>query len=195
VPVSYRAPNEALGFTAEGLPREDTIRVCRIKVKERWLTTLDEASDQDARDEGYADLDGLLGEYERGEFWVIRFIRDDTHVPRLLAGAIVAGRQGAYVSEPHRALPDEPEAVDPDYQAELCEIAGERDAKYREQRWKLIAVMPFDYQLQVLRQEAWKRHIDIRSELRAIDRWRAPEARAKQLESIRRKLEPALLAA
>jgi len=199
VPITYREPNEALGFTSEGLPRSEPIRACRVLVTARWTTTLATLTDSDAEAEGYTDADELrleLGEPPaETKFWVIRFCLDETHIPRLLTSAVVAGRQGAYVDHPMRALPDEPEAVDSVTQTQLTEAAHYRDAEFRERRWNAIRLLSFDMQLHLLRKEAWRRHIDIRDELRAIDRWRNDRAREKQLEAIRRKLEACMVAA
>lgn len=160
VPIGYREPNPALGYDAFGEPRRQVIRVCYIIVLEVWWD-----------------------EEERGT--KIRFVMDPRHKPRLLSSAILAGRQGAYVDHPARALSDEPEAVDPFFQDRLTREARERDELREANRRQARNDLPFGDQLILLESEARSRYVDIRSELRAARRFRKPA----QLIAIRRKLD------
>lgn len=191
--MTYREPNPHLGVTAQGEQRLDSVRACFIRILDVREGYLDEASEQDAKAEGYRSFYELLAVWGRPRHripvWVVRFVADRTHRPRLLTSRVIAGRQGAYVEVPARAMTDEPEAVDEATQKVLTAQAHERDrvrfAMARDER----STLAFEQQLPLLVAEARARHIDVRDEIRAILRWSDPAAKQRQLERIREKLE------
>jgi hypothetical protein len=191
IPISYRAPNPALGYNRDGTPKEAVLLACRVVILERWESRLYAATEQDAKEEGFKNWADMIEAWggEDQPVWVVRFRLDTAHRPRLLASRVVAGRQGAYTDNPARALPDEPEAVDPFFQDRITAEARSRDREREQARHADVRSLPFEVQLAVLTREARARHIDIRSELRAIQRWTNPRAREAQLERIRKKLD------
>lgn len=184
VPVTYYEPVE---FSHRTIP----VRACYIRVLERWATRVYAITESEAEAEGHRDRDEFLDVWGRKdrEITAIRFELDPEHRPRLLTSRIVAGKQGAYVDSPVRAMPDEPEAVDPFTQARITTLAKARDRERERRRRQKRAELPFEEQLEELVREARDRHVDIRSELRAIGRWKNPDVQMQQLRIIRRKLE------
>lgn len=89
---------------------------------------------------------------------------------------------------------EEPEAVDRETQTYLTTCARLRDERRYEQEIESRRRDSFAGQVEAYEALARARHIDIRSELRAIRRWRDPAARVKQLERIRLKVDPPLAA-
>jgi hypothetical protein len=198
VPISFREPNPSMGYEEDGTPKLEAVRICHINVLERWETTLYGATNPDAEAEGYKDRDELIAEWGSPGFdldvWVFRFELDPRHRPRLLSSGIIAGRQGAYVESRMRALPDEPEAVDFFAQEEITAAAHDRARAAEERRREERSSLSFHDQLAELEAEARARYVDIRSELRAIERWGNAAAQKQQLERIRQKLETPLAA-
>lgn len=202
LPVSRRAPDpgrvvpitfyEQVEFSHRTIP----VRACYVAVSAKWRTRLYHVTEDEAQACGWHDRAEMLDAWDRHDqvVWAVRFELDRSHRPRLLADRVIAGRQGNYVDNRRRALPDEPEAVDVFTQRRLIEEARERDAERRESGWRERAELPFNAQLRGLVVEARSRHIDIRSELRAIERWNNPAAQRQQLAIIRRKLEHPVLA-
>jgi hypothetical protein len=94
---------------------------------------------EDARREGFKTRDDFF-EYWADlyggtpnpdlEVWVLTFRRDDRDMPRLLAARM--GR-GDYVTDPHQAARDEPEAITSDEHARLFEHAAAKDDARRRQ--------------------------------------------------------------
>ena len=190
IPITYHEP---VAFSH----RTEPVTLCRVKILQRWESEVFAISESEVEAEGCETRDEFLEQWGRYNFdvWVLRFELDRRDRPRLLTSRIVAGRQGAYVDNPIRALPDEPEAVDAETLEWITREARYSDRRRERQRREERAELPFDQQLRALEQEAWSRHVCIRSELRAIRRWPDPEIRQKQLEIIRQKLEPDLLVA
>lgn len=193
IPVSYRVPCQ------HGLRKMDTLTACRVVVLDAREQRLLDASDEDAKAEGYRDRRQLVaawgGSGRNPRLLLVRFTLDTTEQPRYLSRAVVAGRQGAYTSNQHQALPDEPEAVSDEVLDEFTAQARARDAHRRTNVKRMVEQMTLEQQVTFYELEARKRHIDIRSELRAFWRWTDPELRRKQLDAIRRAVEPSLLAA
>jgi len=183
VPISYRRPCEALGRT-----RSETVRLCWVRVTQVAEQNTSEATAQDAYDEGYRSLEELRDEHS-GPVWVIRFEAIVTETPRLLAREVIAGRQGGYTEEPGSAMHGEPEAVDEISQDILTDRANERDVRRARKRVATVGLLGIDDQVRVLTELARVRHVDVRSELRAIRRWVGnPSAQRTQLENLRAKL-------
>jgi hypothetical protein len=191
IPVTFRRPNEALGYDAYGHPREEPIRACHIRITERWETAVGKVTASDLVDEGFRDIDEYRDFWPNMSVhvWVIRFHVEQRDEARLLSARVVAGRQGSYVTNVARALPDEPEAVDPFTQQQFSDAARERDLQRELERRDLRNRLPFALRLRAAELEARRRHIDIRDELRAINRWSDPKAREKQLTRIVSKLD------
>lgn len=189
VPITF---HEGVEFSHRTIP----VRACYIVVLAKWRTRLYHVTDDEARECGWHDRGEMLDAWDRKDqvVWAVKFKLDETHRPRLLSDRVIAGRQGNYVDNRKRALPDEPEAVDQLTERWLVKQARERFCEHRKAMWRERAELPFDEQLWGLSIEARSRHIDIRDELRAIERWRnAPAARATQLARIRAKLEHPVL--
>lgn len=110
-------------------------------------------------------------------------------VVRFLSRCVVAGRQGDYTDDPHRALPDEPEAVGDDWLRRFAETARITDAARRSARVDQRHLLSEAEQVRVYERLARERHIDVRDELRAYRRWSDPEARARTLARLRDKVE------
>jgi hypothetical protein len=202
LPVSRRAPDPGrvvpITFRerVEFSHRMIAVRVCYVTVIAVWRTRLYHVTDEEARGCGYADRAEMLDLWDRQDqpVWALKFERNFNHRPRLLSGRVIAGMQGGYVDHAKRALPDEPEAVDELTQRRLTNEGRSRSREHRKTTWRERAELPFDEQLRGFVVEARSRHVDIRSEVRAIERWRDPRARQKQLDRIRAKLEhPALV--
>lgn len=191
VPISIREPNEALGYDPFGRPRTETKVQCYVRVCARRMETVSAVRPEDITAEGYPHFDDFCAEWpEPTELtWVMVFELEPIHLPRLLTSRVIAGRQGNYVTNAYRALPDEPEAIDPFTQREFSRAGRERDFLRLQERRSIRAKLPFEVRLRALVAEARERHIDIRSELRAIKRWRDPKARERQLIRIQEKLE------
>ena len=135
----------------------------------------------------------LLGDGGRERsWWVVRFRVNHEHRPRFLSKGVVAGHQSDYVEVHARALPDEPEAVDDDALRRFTAEARSGDRARASDRRREWCSLPFDQSLAAYVREARSRHIDIRSELRAIIRWTDQDARLRQLEAIRRKVDGVL---
>jgi hypothetical protein len=189
VPITFYEPVE---FSHRMIP----VRACYISILEKWQTRLYHVTEDEARGCGYHDRAEMLDAWDRKDqaVWAIKFELDGTHRPRLLADQVIAGRQGAYVDNPARAMRGNPgEAVDPFTQRRLSDEARQRTREHRKAMWRERAEQPFDVQLRGLVMEARSRHIDIRDELRAIERWQDPDAKWKQLDRIREKVEHPLL--
>lgn len=191
LPVSVREANPARGYDAEGQPRVDCLRYCRVQVLSVAPSTLFAATERDAQIEGYRSRDHLLEEWGRGgdvDVWVMRFRLDTDTGRRFLSQRVVAGTQGDYVDNPARSLRDEPEAVDEDTLSVYALRNRERHEEHRAGERDAVLALDFDSRLRVLVNEARARHVDIRDELRAIQRWTEPVARERQLERIQGKL-------
>lgn len=175
--------------------RQVAVRACHVFIVERWRTRLYLVTEDEAIACGHHHRDEMLDVWERRDqvVWALRFELRDAHRPRLLSSQVIAGRQGAYVDNAQRALPDEPEAVDRQSQSRITEEANALDYHRRVKLWRERAELPFVEQLSGLKEEARARHIDIRSELRAIEKWTGSEARRRQLQRIREKLEHPML--
>lgn len=188
--MSVREPNPALGYKRDGGVRLDCVRYCRVQVLSCSAAMLSDATERDAHLEGYRDLADLREDWGAGDqpVWVMRFRLDVSHEPRFLSERVVAGKQSDYVEVPARGLRHEPEAVDEDTQTLITLRAAQRDRARFEQRREEIKALGFDARLASLVAEARARHIDIRSELRAIASWQDQGARERQLEQIARKL-------
>lgn len=197
IPVSYREPNPALGFR-DGQPRLGTVEACRIVVLHVRAGQLGDVTEADARAEGFQSrrellavwgVDEIADELRPVNVWVMRFRLDPTHRARLLSARVIAGHQGDYTENPHRAMQDEPESVDPLTLQAFTDEARARDRARREGRIIEIDEMPFSQQVETCIAEARRRHIDIRSELRAMFRFTDPAIKARKLDQIRAKLE------
>jgi len=189
VPISYRRPCPALGYTREGTPKLETVMACRVIILRVEAADTRDALDADARDEGYHSLADLIAEHgPDGRVWVIRMIVDESETPRLLSREVVAGRQGDYTDNPHRALLGEMEAVDAATLDLFTAQARERDLERRQERHRELGLMPFQDQVRELASLAKQRRVDVRDELRAIRRWGDPRVCQPQLDSMRAKL-------
>lgn len=195
VPITYREPNPALGYEKDGSPKEDTIRVCHVRVVERWETTIDAASEEDILAEGYSDREDYEADWgflpQDTPVWVVRFELDPRDYPRLLSSGIIAGRQGPYVEHTARALPDEPEAVDEFTQSWITAEAGSRDREHIREARSIRADLPIEDQIMALAAEARARYVDVRDEMRVIDRY--PHRKAEMVARMRDKLEHLLV--
>jgi len=191
VPITYREPNEALGYTRAGTPRLEANLLCYIRVTSCDREMVSSVTADSITAEGYPHFDDFVDDWPNPDVltWVIGFHLEPVHRNRLLSNRIIAGHQGNYVTSSIRALEDAGEAVDPLTQAEYAEQGRERDlARFAAARGER-AQLPFELRLASLRDEARRRHIDVRDELRAIERWRDPAAREKQLAKMRAKLD------
>lgn len=192
LPVTFSEPAPALGFQENGEPREASVRACYIRVLGIREGTLGDATDQDARAEGWRSRVELMDAWDWAPgmtpVWVMTFEVDRTDRPRWLSRAVVAGRQGAYVDNPYRALPDEGEAVDDATLERLTAEARERDAMRAARARQALRQAPLAVQVRTYEREARARHIDIRDELRALRRWKQKSAQERQLERIRARL-------
>lgn len=187
IPISYREPAPLTG-------RLVVLEACRVQILSVTARQLDDATETDAQAEGFSCRNELLAAWGSPRrpipVWLIRFRLDPAAKPRLLSLRVVAGHQGDYTDNPARALPDEPEAVDEDTLRLLTEDARRRDAQRGEAAQDERHGLSLEQQVRAYERLASLHHIDIRSELRAIHRWRDPSARAKQLEKIRQKVDP-----
>lgn len=182
MPVSYRQACPALGPD-----RTETFRACRIQIMVVVEADNADASEADARAEGYASLEELHAAHPLEQrSWVIRFgvIHDEV---RLLTRDIIPGKQGPY-TDVHANAMDELEAVDDDYLDLFAKRARDREYERQQERRRALGELSFDEELDILTREARERHIDIRDELRAIRRWADHTARKLQLTRIRTKL-------
>jgi hypothetical protein len=110
-------------------------------------------------------------------------------VGRYLSRVVVAGRQGDYTDDPHRALPDEPEAVSDEWLARFSSVAHLLDADRRREQIETRHLLGFNEQVRLYESLARDRHIDVRDHLRAIGRFRDPEAKLKALARLRDAVE------
>jgi hypothetical protein len=108
---------------------------------------------------------------------------------RYLSSVVIAGRQGDYTDDPHRALPDEPEAVSEEWLWRFTTVARAVDAARRQDEIEQRHLLGFDEQVRLYESIARDRHIDVRDDLRAIRRFNDPEARLKALARLREKVE------
>lgn len=196
IPITYHEANPALGYTRAGEPRTNCVRECYVRVLGIAEGRISDATEADARAEGYACLADLLERWEdpRARVWIISWEVDPSHRPRYLSRTVIAGKQSDYVDVPTRAL-DDLEAVDEVTLARITRKAREREADRASERRAQRDALSFDAQIAACTVEARERYIDIRSELRAIKRWTEPAARRKQLDSIKRKLDQEAIAA
>jgi hypothetical protein len=199
IPITTRVPNAGLGYV-NGEPKLEPTLVCRVRVVAVAEQAVQAASEADAKAEGYRHRRELLEAWDTGSgdrplpTWVFRFdvIREER--PRFLA-RVVAGRVADYVDNPARGcLPDEPEAVDEATVRRFSLVGRARHRDRERERREIRAKLDFDGQVRALAAEARARHIDVRDELRAIERWNNPEARERQLDRLRRKVESPLVA-
>jgi hypothetical protein len=180
VPIQTRAPAPELGFDALGRAKVATTIECYVTILDVTPSTLQEATDADARREGYKSAAELLGAFmgmygepaDPQPVWLLEWEVSREVAPRFLSQRVVAGSQGDYVASPARALGDEPEAVDEFVQAELVRVAHARDHARRRDRAALVASMPLDEQIEWLAEEAHRRHVDVRDALRQARRYR-----------------------
>ena len=173
------------------------MRACYVSVLRTWETTLHAITLEEARAEGHQSIHmalRALGEKDR-PLIAIEFELQRRHIPRLLSSMVVAGKQGAYVDNPARAMADEPEAVDAVTQKAITEEAWKAGARLEEEHRAVVEELPHEVAIEVLKVEARRRYIDIRDELRAYERWASPEAKARQVQVINRKLERPYVAA
>jgi len=114
--------------------------VCRIKLTGVWRQSLEEVTPTHAQLEGFGTLGEFLGWWREryggtpgSRVWVLDFLVDNDHVPRLLASERRGDSRG-YTASVYNALPDEPEAVPESWQERSSQHASERDHELRIQR-------------------------------------------------------------
>lgn len=125
--------------------------------------------------------------HHQGGF-MVRFQLAAEVPPRLLARSL----SRAYTTDPASAVPEEGEAVDPATQRWLTDEAHLRDATRRNQIRVDREALDLERKIVAYQTEARRRHIDIRSELRLLDRMKDDKHVVKvQTLQIRRKLDQA----
>lgn len=182
MPVKVRRTNPHLGYV-DGEPKTELVTVCMVRVMAVDAGFLSQVDEQAAKAEGFKSVDEFLADWEaRHDFvkpdrpvWVVYFELDRTCKPRYLSERVIAGQQGDYVTNPHRALPDEAEAIDEYTLERFVKENKLKDDKRRKLRAVDVAALPVDQQISVLTVEARSRYIDVRDELRAIRRYRGKD--------------------
>lgn len=191
IPISYWAENPALGYRPDGSPKREAVRACRVRLISFWPSTPAEATGDDARAEGLQHRNQILaawGQDREANLWVLRWELHLEEIPRYLSRGVVAGRQGDYTQSFTRAYPGELEAVDADTLERFSRTAREAHQERSHERRRAIEALPLEAEMAALAAEAKARHIDIRDEARAFRRWQDPEARRRQVLSVRAKL-------
>lgn len=145
--------------------------IAQITIREVVEQGLGEISYADALAEGFRTVE-LFIDYWRGLYgtvdleqrvWVISFALDRDPPPRLLH----AKSQYGYTSDPHEALPDEPEAMEPDARW-ANGSAGLHAATRAHTDDRRLAPLTPEQRYRELLEMARTRGIDIRSDVRVI---------------------------
>ena len=185
IPISTRRVNVDTGIT-------ETMTVCYVKVLEVVPSIIGEITAAELSLEGYRSREALLSEWpdERAPVWVLSLELDRTYIPRYLSLGVVAGRQGDYTENARRCLdPEAGEAVGDD---ELLRFA--REARLRHEirihgAREALKALTIREQVDILRAEARARHIDVRDQVRQIERYADREdIVSRQLSRMREKL-------
>jgi hypothetical protein len=127
--------------------------------------------DDDARDLGFRDLDGLMlgwtaaygpwNENARG--WVVE-LRDQSEEPRMLHRVVRLG----YTANPAMAAPGEPEALQPDELAALTQSAGRRETARSDRLLVKRRNESLEDRLRLVLAEARQRGVMLGSDLRVV---------------------------
>lgn len=150
----------------------------KLQIVRAWVESLDLVTDGDARAEGYPDLETYLHEWTNthqaswtdSEAWVIEFRMDSSEPIRLLASHHGRKFTGDYTSSNITALPDEPEAVDAEWQERFTRRAHDAEEAVKRDLAMEQSAKSLSQRLEEIKAEAAARGIDIRRQELSLER-------------------------
>lgn len=148
---------------------------------------LEQLTFAEARACGYRTVAGVrdawLREHPRSPLArLVRFALGDLrNTPRLLAPT---GAGFDYTGDPHRAMPDEPEALSAAELARIAAVNGQSYLRHRAEQEIELRAKPVAQRIERIQQASARMHIDVRREMRVIEqRIARAERRAKLSDS------------